>query len=296
MKQMPSPFSRPITEEEKRAYREDGIVCLRNILDKEWIELLREAVDEVLANPGPSGHDIAGGSGGGKFGYDIFMWTFNEKFRKYQAESPMPQWAASLMDSKRVNLAVDAMFVKEPNTPNHTPWHHDQPYLWMDGDQVCSFWTPLDSVTLQTGVTEWIPGSHRWGKWFRPAGFDAQKYKDYPEDLFEPLPDIEGDRSKYNIIHYDMDPGDVLAHHLLTLHHAPGNSSADRRRRAVAFRYAGDDVTYAKRPMGPQPLVDPNLTIGSPLDSDMFPQVWPRNQNIDKQAQNVLRQLEKVEA
>ncbi|CAH1653370.1 MAG: phytanoyl-CoA dioxygenase family protein [Chelatococcus sp.] len=273
---MTTQFTRPITEDEIRTYEEDGVVCLRNILSTEWVEMLRDAVEDVLNQPGPSGHDIAAGSGGGKFGYDIFMWTFNQRFRQFQAESPMPEWAAALMRSKTVNLAVDAMFVKEPNTTNHTPWHHDQPYLWMDGTQVCSFWTPLDSVTLETGVTEWIPGSHRTGKWYRPTGFDAKKYKDYPDDLFEALPDIEANRSDWNIVHFDMDPGDVLAHHLLTLHHAPGNTSHDRRRRALAFRYAGDDVTYAKRPMGPQPLRDPGLSVGQPLASAMFPQVWPR--------------------
>ena len=137
-------FTRPITEDEIRAYEEDGVVCLRNILNKEWVKILQDAIEEVLNQPGPSGHDIAAGAASGKFGYDIFMWTFNQRFRRFQAKSPMPEWAAALMRSKKANLAVDAMFVKEPNTASHTPWHHDQPYLWMDGTQVCSFWTPLE--------------------------------------------------------------------------------------------------------------------------------------------------------
>ncbi len=269
-----SVLNRGITPEEKEAFDRDGVVCLRNALSDEWLDTLRGAIDQVLSTPGPSGKTLGEG-GGGKFGYDIFMWTFNEAFRRFQAESPVPQWAAAVMGSEKAYLAVDALFVKEPNTPNHTPWHHDQPYLWLDGTQVCSFWIPLDRVTIDSGAVEWIPGSHRWGKWFKPKGFEPGKYDDYP-DIFEEIPDFEAERDKHRIVHFDTEPGDVIAHHLLTLHHSPGNRTSDRRRRAVAVRYAGDDVTYAKRVMGPQPLTDPGLKSGDKIACDTFPQVWPR--------------------
>jgi len=73
-----------------------------------------------------------------------------------------------------------------------------------------------------------------------------------------------------------MAPGDVLAHHLLTLHGAPGNRTPDRRRRAIAFRYAGDDATYIDRPVGPKPIRDPGLKRGDHFGCELFPQVWPR--------------------
>ncbi|CAN5620377.1 phytanoyl-CoA dioxygenase family protein [soil metagenome] len=264
---------RAITAEEKKRFQEDGVVCLRGVLSPDWIEELRTGVDEVLSRPGPAGKNI--GEGGGRFGYDIFMWTFNETFRRFQEEGPMGEWAAQLLDSQRSYLAVDAMFVKEPGTPNHTPWHHDQPYLWLDGQQVLSFWTPLDTVTADSGAIDWIPGSHRWGKWFKPKGFDPKNYVDYP-DIFEEIPDIEAAREQYGVMHFDTEPGDLVVHHLLTLHHSPGNATQGRRRRALGIRYVGDDVTFATRAMGPRPLYDVGLKQGDAIGSDMFPQVWPR--------------------
>jgi ectoine hydroxylase-related dioxygenase (phytanoyl-CoA dioxygenase family) len=265
--------ARTLTDEELRSMREDGVACLRGVLDRDWIALLTRALEEVLANPGPQGKAYPD-MGSGRFGYDTFMWTRNEAFRRFQEESPLPEYAAKVMESRKAFLMVDLAFVKEPRTPNPTPWHHDQPYGWYNGWQVCSFWVPLDYVTIESGALEWIPGSHRWGRWFHPPGFDPSQYQDSTE--FEPMPDIEAERSRHRIIHYEMEPGDVLAHHLLTLHSAPGNSTPDRRRRAIAFRYAGDDASYVVRKVGPKPIRDPGLKSGDPFGCELFPQVWPR--------------------
>lgn len=265
--------ARSITDAEKRAFREDGVVCLRGLIDRDTIEQLRIGVDEVLASPGPQGKDYPD-MGSGRFGYDTFMWIRNKAFWRFQAEGPLPEVAATLLDSTKSFLMVDLLFAKEPNTPNPTPWHQDQPYGWYDGWQVCSFWTPLDTVTLESGALEWIPGSHRWKRWFRPVGFDPAMYKDGSQ--FEDMPDVESNRAAYKIIHFDMEPGDVLGHHLLTLHGAPGNSRSDRRRRAIASRYAGDDARYAVRAVGPRPICDPGLKPGDEFGCDLFPQVWPR--------------------
>ena len=265
--------TRPLTSEELRTYDRDGVVCLRGVLSEAWIAELRRALDEVLANPGPQGKNYPD-MGSGRFGYDTFMWTRHPAFRRFQADSPLPEVAARVMGSAHAYLMVDLAFVKEPNTPNPTPWHQDQPYGWYEGWQVCSFWVPLDPVTIESGALEWVRGSHRWGKWYKPVGFDPAMYLDTRE--FETLPDIEAGRADYDIIHYDMAPGDVLAHHLLTLHGAPGNRSADRRRRAIAFRYAGDDATYIDRPVGPKPIRDPGLKRGDHFGCELFPQVWPR--------------------
>ena len=38
------------------------------------------------------------------------------------------------------------MLVKEPGTAARTPWHHDQSYYPVDGDDLCSLWIPVDPV------------------------------------------------------------------------------------------------------------------------------------------------------
>ena len=65
---------------------------------------------------------------------------------------------------------------------------------------------------------------------------------------FEPMPDIDAERDRHVFLSWDMAPGDVIAFHARTVHGAPGNAQADRRRRAYATRWLGADARYAERP------------------------------------------------
>lgn len=267
-----APKHYPISQADIEQYERDGVICLRGVLDRDEVAELSEEIERVLDHPGPQGKDYSS-EGKGRFRTDTFMWTRHRPFWRLQVDSPIPQITADLMRSSHSYLMADVLFVKEPNTPNPTPWHQDQPYGWYNGHQVCSVWIPLDSVTLDNGGLEYIPGSHRWDHWYRPVGFDAAAAERTQD--FEPMPDIEAHRDDYEIIHFDMEPGDALIHHLLILHGAPGNSASDRRRRAIAYRYAGDDATYAVRDFGPKPVWDPGLNAGDHFGCDLFPQVWP---------------------
>lgn len=262
----------PLSDEQIESYQKDGVICLRNVLDQARIERLRAALEDVLAHPGPQAKAYDSG-GQGRFGYDTFMWTRNEEFWRLQTDSAIPSITARLMKSTVSHFMADVAFVKEPGTPTPTPWHQDQPYGWYDGRQVISVWLALDRVTIESGALEYVLGSHRTGSWFRPVSFDSGLDQD-TED-FVPMPDIDGNRETYNITHFDVEPGDLLFHHLLILHGSPGNSTTDRRRRAIAFRYTGDDATYAVRKVGPKPIFDPGLVHGDRFGCELFPQVWP---------------------
>ena len=69
-----------------------------------------------------------------------------------------------------MRLFHEHVLVKEPGTLEPTPWHHDQPYYFVDGTQIVSLWIPLDPVPRRTCV-EYVAGSHRWGKWYTPKRF-----------------------------------------------------------------------------------------------------------------------------
>jgi len=185
--------------------------------------------------------------------------------------------AAELMQSQTVRIFHEHVLVKEPGTSNPTPWHHDQPYYCVDGKQVVSFWIPLDTVPQAT-CPEFISGSHAWGKWFLPRKFSGVDY-DYTEEWLEPIPDIENQRENYDIRSWDLETGDAIAFHYLTVHGAPPNKSKKLRRRGFAARWLGDDTTYAQRSgdiSPPFPGLEKRLKVGDPLDTDEFPQVWPR--------------------
>ena len=88
--------------------------------------------------------------------------------------------------------------------------------------------------------------------------------------------DIEANRDDYDIVWFDLEPGDCTVHHALTVHGAPGNASNSFRRRAYVTRWTGDDVTYNPRPNLMKILRDPGIAAGDPLDCDLFPVIWNR--------------------
>ena len=87
------------------------------------------------------------------------------------------------------------------------------------------------------------------------------------------LPDIEADRAAHTILGWALEPGDVVAFHMLALHAAAG-VPAGRRRRVFSLRYLGDDARHAPRRWATSPdfpgLAD-GLPAGAPMDLPLFP-------------------------
>jgi ectoine hydroxylase-related dioxygenase (phytanoyl-CoA dioxygenase family) len=210
----------------------------------------------------------------GCFFYDVAAWKKQRGVREVAFDSQLPSLVASLIDAKSLNFWEDTTFVKSPGTRQKTAFHQDLAYFQIMGDQCVIVWIALDPADLSNGVTEYVRGSHKWGEVYAPNVFVSQTpLKKSPEQR---CPDIEGHRDDYDIISFDVQPGDVIIHHVLTVHGAGGNMS-DRMRRAVSFRYCGDQVRYYDRPGAiPQVGVDHSLTDGDRLISRDYPHVWPK--------------------
>lgn len=265
-----------VTETERAEYRELGVVCLRRCFSDDWLALLAEGVEQNLAHPGPYARHYTPEGRPGYFFGDYCNWRRIPEYRRFLTESPAAEIAGWLMDSQRVNLFHEHVLVKEPGTLEHTPWHHDQPYWSVDGDQVCTLWISLDPVPLAT-CPEFVASSHRWGKWFTPTRFVDSGRHPSEDPNFCPVPDIDACRGDYELLSWNLEPGDCIAFHALTLHGAPGNPLATRRR-AVATRWTGDDAVFVLRPgfMSPPPPED-SPAPGSPMGGPAFPQVWSRS-------------------
>ena len=264
-----------VSDDQIRTLREDGAVALRGVFDAPWIETLREGVDDTMATPGPFAKDYAP-DGAGRFFTDHSMFLRMEPFRRFAWDSPAAEIAAQLMGSRKINLYNEHLLVKEPGTATPTYWHHDQPYFRINGKQLTSLWIPLDPVTEETGSLRFAVGSHDWGKHFRPIRIGAGDAIEAADEMDGPAPDIDGDPERYPTVCFDLDVGDCVAFHGLTLHAARGNPSLRTRRRALSLRFAGDDITWHKRTFSPQDWEPEGLVEGGPIDCDQFPLVWPR--------------------
>ncbi len=259
-------------------FREDGAVCLRGVFGMDWIERLRRAVDADMATPGPMVRINTAQGSPGLFFVDFQLWQRHADCRAFVFDSPAAALAARLMGSKTVNWYHDHLLVKEPGTQEPTPWHHDQPYYPIEGRDLVSFWLPLDPVSRDTCV-EYIRGSHRWGRWFLPKFFRKEAEFTAQDPRFEPIPDFSAEREQHEFLGWDMEPGDLIAFHSLTVHGAPGNRSVTRRRRAWATRWLGDDARYAERIGTVSPPIEGHgLKAGDAFGGSLFPRVWPKTQ------------------
>ena len=260
------------TPDERRDFETHGVVPIRQLVDQHWLDRLAGAIEDDMQEPGPFFHGYET-EGEGRFHGNLRLWQHHETFREFCCNSHLPTLAQKFLGSSKINLLYDQLFVKEANMIQRTRWHNDQPYWPIKGWQVASVWVALDRTTPETGALEFIRGSHRWNRWFQPETFgktDAlSQYERNPE--YEDIPDIESDRDSYDIVSWDLEPGDVYFFHAMTVHGAGGNLRKDQRRRGYTVRYTGDDVIYDGR-IGTTPtLRNSELVDGAPLDSEQYP-------------------------
>jgi ectoine hydroxylase-related dioxygenase (phytanoyl-CoA dioxygenase family) len=212
----------------------------------------------------------------GSFLLDTGVAARLREFRQFSLGDAAPEIAAALLDSDKINFFGDQIFVKEPGTRERTAFHQDATYFEIEGEKCCVLWIPVDPVTLESGTILYVRGSHRDGKLYQPNVFIAQT--SLPGAEGEPLPDIEGHMEDYDIIHFDVEPGDVIVHHYRTIRGAGGNHSRYQVRRAASLRYCGDDIRFKTRPWAPRQLHHTTrLNDGDPLSGPDFPVVWSRD-------------------
>jgi ectoine hydroxylase-related dioxygenase (phytanoyl-CoA dioxygenase family) len=271
-----------VSESHIDAYQRDGVTLLRGVIGDADLGALADAVEENMANPSAWASDYTptdeqGRFCGGRFFGDYVTWPRIDAYRRIALESALPEMGRQLMRSSTVRFFHEHVLVKEPGTNEVTPWHHDQPYYCVDGDQNVSFWISLDPVPASAAV-EFLVGSHRWGRSFVPRNFVDSTAYSAPAAGYELVPDIESERGRHEIVSFASQPGDVIAFSYRILHAAPGTAGlTSARRRAVSLRYVGDDATFALRPWLHSPPFDQNdLVVGGPLDDERFPLVAAR--------------------
>lgn len=255
-------------------FRRDGAVCLRGLLTPAEVELLREGIDANLAAPSPRAKVASRPGDPGFFIEDFCNWQDNEAYRRVIFDSALPAAAGALTGSRTIRLYHDHMLTKEPGTRAPTPWHQDQPYYNIEGEQNVSMWIAVDPVRRHSTL-EFVAGSHR-GPWLMPRSFMDHQAKWFPEGSLADLPDIDGQRDRHRILGWEIEPGDVVCFHMLALH-ASGGVDGDRRRRVFSVRFLGDDIRHAPRRWvtSPEfPGLAERLPAGAPMDDPLFPVLW----------------------
>jgi ectoine hydroxylase-related dioxygenase (phytanoyl-CoA dioxygenase family) len=263
-----------VDDETALAFARDGAVCLRGLLSPAEIDDLMAGIDANLAAPSPRAKIASRADDPGSFVEDFCTWADNPAYRRVIFGSALGEAAAKLTGARRVRLYHDHMLTKAAGTRTPTPWHQDQPYYNIEGRQTVSFWIPVDPVD-QDSTLRFVAGSHL-GPWRMPRSFMDAEAKWFPEGSLAELPDIDAEPERWPVLGWALEPGDVVAFHMLALHASAGSA---RRRRVFSARFLGDDVVHAPRAWSTSPAfpgLEAELPAGAPMDHPLFPIVWPR--------------------
>ena len=255
-------------------FQRDGAVCIRQLFTPAEMAVLRSGIDANLARLSPRAKVASSRDDPGFFVEDFCNWQDNPDYRRFICESALAETAGRLMQSTTARLYHDHMLTKEPGTRQPTPWHQDQPYYNVEGSQNASFWIPVDPVSRESSL-ELVAGSHR-GPWLMPRSFMDAQAKWFPEGSLADLPNIEAARDDYPILGWELQPGDAVCFHMLTLHASRGVTGPNRRR-VFSVRFLGDDITHSPRRWRTSPEfpgLSDELPPGAPMEHPLFPVLW----------------------
>lgn len=181
-----------LTEEEKRAYREDGYFVRERVFAEDDLQRLRNAVERIheRISTAKSDADPMQRHDGRKFQTtlgSVVKWEWSDEEGAIRSMEPIHHLdheidalidderllvpASELVGSDRVSLFTDKLNFKRPGG-SPFPWHQDAPY-WAFGcshlDQLASMQIYLDDATVENGCLWVIPGSHDRGHIPPPA-------------------------------------------------------------------------------------------------------------------------------
>jgi ectoine hydroxylase-related dioxygenase (phytanoyl-CoA dioxygenase family) len=259
----------------REAYAADGVVMLRGALDPEVLDLAEEAFNWSVAHPGPGASSPFEGIEG-QFYQDLCnpAAPTHPLYQRLLEVSPLAEIVSGIWGSEEVWFMYEQIFVKDGGESRRTPWHQDAPYLSVEGRDLAVAWITFDPVAKEDSL-EFVRASHA-GTLYNTSAFDPA---DETVPLYEGLPrlpDIQADRAAWDILSWDIEPGDLLIFHPAMLHGgAPTHPGG--RRRTLSLRFFGEDAVYVKRPGGGvAPMVeglDESLVPGAPFRHPAFPRL-----------------------
>ena len=262
----------PVTPEHIETYRRDGVVCLRQMFDAEWIERLQQAALEVSADP--AAHGLTGPSHGAMVSVS-HLWHKPGIFRDFAFNSPAGEIVGRVIEADNVQMFHDHLFRKPPQSPAIMQWHAD--HLWpFTGTMIPNLWVALSPVNEENGRIEFVAGYHRFcidtGSRFGPAGDGTFRF-----------PDFEAERDNpdfpFRFVTWDLQPGDAVLFHVDIPHYSKGNDSDTLARTGLAMRLIGDDCYWCPR-KGLMPVHGMDLMSQPdgvhPEPGELLPLIWHR--------------------
>ncbi|HEY1970254.1 MAG TPA: phytanoyl-CoA dioxygenase family protein [Pseudonocardia sp.] len=273
-----------VTEQMRRDLAEDGAFVARGLFTPEQLVRVRECFDYGLAHPS----SMAG---------RVYPGTDDEHFNDYGNPENVPYYlpvikdlglgdfVASLWGSEHAWFLGEELFMKSGGKAGRSPWHQDTSYMPANGPHLLNIWISFERLPKQNAL-EVVRGSHLGPEYDGTSYTDAgDKTKPlWGSDAFPRLPDIEADREtdprSWDVLSWDLEPGDALVFHSGALHGGAPVTPDCPIRHTIVLRFFGDKLFYrplpASAPDFPHDIRefdDRSMTPGEPYRSPYFAQL-----------------------
>ncbi|MET0309122.1 MAG: phytanoyl-CoA dioxygenase family protein [Sphingomonas sp.] len=209
-----------ITAYQVAAYRRDGYVLVSGMLSPEEVGHLSRAAreDRVLDQK-------SFGKGDGEGGVvRLSLWNHptDTIYGMIARSRSIVKSAALLLEDEPYHYH-SKMIMKDARVGGAWAWHQDYGYWYQNGvlePNLTSAYIAVDRATRENGCLQVVRGSHRLGRIEHQLTGD-QAGAD-PERMEEIL-------KRYELVHVEMEPGDVLFFHANMLHRSDQNLSDQPR-------------------------------------------------------------------
>lgn len=257
---------RPITDADRATYQRDGVVCLREVFDADWVDLLRPVVERLVIKKERMG----------------LLPTAplrspcrtSDEVREYTFNSPLAEACGQLMQSSEIRYFFEEFFAKAPQSSEKTIWHADRAGWPVTGTMVPSVWVALTPI-VHANSLQVLAGSHRHDVLYWLFSPNAKKMIQPPDRPNHPDGESLRGNPDANYLTWEMQPGDMLVLHPWALHYATGNPTDDWRF-AISTRVFGDDIRWDPRPdcLNISGVSFDELIPGEKPSGPCFPLLW----------------------
>jgi len=239
-------FDDAMTDDLQSTFRENGVVCVRGLLDTPALKLAEAAFRWTVEHPGPRAAAVLAGRPGAFYQDHCNPEAF-AAYRPLLCDTGLARRVAKLLSSQNLWLMYEQIWIKQGGATLATPWHQDLPYVSLTGEHLATAWINLHVVTKEDSL-EFVSGSHR-GPLYNPTAFDPNDATAsmFADGVWPALPDIEATRTAWPIVSWPIEPGDVVIFHPAILH-GGAPTREGRRRRTISLRFFGDHAFCAARP------------------------------------------------
>ncbi len=217
----------------KKSFEQDGYVAMPGFYDGDEMQAVECAMENFIAERVPAlqlEHVFYEDKADRATLKQIQCLHEHDGFFAYLFNDKPKQLAEELLGEPVIGKNLQ-YFNKPPGIGQATPAHQDGYYFMLQPCHALTMWMALDAADEENGCVRYLAGSHVHG--MRPhartqtLGF-SQGISDYDSEADEVICLAQ--------------PGDLLAHHALTIHRADANTSATRSRRALGFIFYGESA------------------------------------------------------